>query len=104
MSAMKKTSFAVLAGALALLLVVQVSLVSERAGAKLLAWDAMVGVPSGLTGAQARSRSAGSTALGSRGRSPKEVASSDSTVISRSRSMDSLSRAAEATRRQCSAR
>ena len=52
MSRGRKTSFAVLAGALALLLVVQVSLVSARGGPKILQWDTMVGVPAGLTGTQ----------------------------------------------------
>ena len=50
----KKTTFAVLASALALLLVVQVSLVSAGGGPRILEWDAMVGVPAGLTGAQSQ--------------------------------------------------
>ncbi len=52
MSRGKFVSATVVALALALAVVAQVTLVSARGEAKILEWDTMVGVPAGLTGAQ----------------------------------------------------
>ena len=54
MSRARYLSLAIAVGALSLLLVLQASLVSARGGPKLLEWDAMVGVPAGLTGTQSQ--------------------------------------------------
>ena len=53
MSRRRYFSVALLIGALALLLAVQVSLAAGR-GSKILEFDTMVGVPAGLTGAQSQ--------------------------------------------------
>lgn len=54
MTRRRHLSAAIVAGVLALLLVAQVSLVAAQGGAKILEWDTMVGVPSGLTGTQSQ--------------------------------------------------
>jgi hypothetical protein len=49
----KRSSF-ILAGAAALILVAQATLVTARGPDKVLEWDTMVGVPAGLTGTQSQ--------------------------------------------------